>query len=304
MSKPALIVMAAGMGNRYGGLKQVDPVGPSGELLMDYSIYDALRAGFGKIIFVIRRDFEEEFRSRIGRRIGEKTDTSYVFQELDNIPAGPAVPDNRKKPWGTGHAVLCARREVPGNFAVINADDFYGAGAFVLLSDYLSDATGRPGTGNYCIVCYTLENTLSDHGHVSRGVCTLKNGNLDTITEIKKIRKGEDGVFFMDPKTEEWISMDPGSMVSMNIFGYTPDFYDELEARFKSFIAANRNNPDSEFYLPLVTGELVTEGRAEVKALPTTEKWLGVTYREDRPEVEKGIAGLVKSGVYPEKLWG
>lgn len=302
MSTPTLVIMAAGMGNRYGGLKQIDSLGPSGELLIDYAVYDALKAGFGKIVFIIRHRFEDEFRAEIGRAIEDRVETAYAFQELDRLPAGFAVPPDREKPWGTGHAVLCAAGEVDGNFAVINADDFYGAGAYGLLYDYLVTAGDNGGTYDYCMVGYTLKNTLSDHGYVSRGVCSVSDGTLREIVELKKVRKCDAGACFMDDQYH-WKEVDPESTVSMNMFGYTPGIFDELGHRFESFLRLNLDDPDAEFYLPVVTSDLIAEGTAAIRVLPTDEKWLGITYPEDKPAAAEAIETLVAAGAYPRKLW-
>ncbi len=299
MPGPALVVMAAGIGTRYGGLKQIDPVGPAGEIIIDYSIYDALRAGFEKVIFVIRRDIEEAFREKVGRNVERRVATEYVFQELTDLPEGFHVPDDRVKPWGTGHAVLAARVAVDRPFGVINADDFYGAEGFRLLAAQLAAAAG----GEYALVGFTLWNTLSDHGHVARGVCEVDAGGwLREIHERVHIEKfGEAARYTEDG--ENWVELDRQATVSMNMWGFTPDFLEELAAYFPTFLAENYRDPKAEFFVPEVVGALLRSGRVRVKVIPTAERWFGVTYREDLPAVKSAIGGLVERGVYPRDLW-
>jgi NDP-sugar pyrophosphorylase family protein len=303
--KPALIIMAAGIGSRYGGLKQVDPIGPNGEIVIDYAIYDALRAGFGKVVFLIRKDIEEVFRERIGRKIEQHAETIYAFQELSNVPAGFTLPEERKKPWGTGHAVLSCKGLVDEPFAVINADDFYGPGAFQALADRLCQSHDQPGQPyDYCMVGYTLSNTLSEHGTVARGVCTVTaDGLLVGVQERTKIQRLDGQVKYTEDSLN-WIPIPADSIVSMNMFGFTPSFFDELQARFPRFLEKNAHNLlKAEFFLPDVVNQLLQEGKAQVKVLPTDEKWFGVTYPEDRPFVQAAIRELIQRGVYPENLW-
>ncbi|MBN1992435.1 MAG: nucleotidyltransferase [Anaerolineae bacterium] len=305
MLTPTLIVMAAGIGSRYGGLKQVDPIGPHGEIILDYSIYDALKAGFGKIVFIIRADIEQVFREKVGRTIEERSDTTYVFQKIEDLPPGFAVPPDRKKPWGTGHAVLSCRHVVNTPFAVINADDFYGQSSFQTLADYLKQAQDREGVYDYCMVGYVVENTLTEHGHVARGVCAVnQDGFLMGIRERTRIEKfGETAKYTEDG--EHWFEIPKGSFVSMNMWGFTPVFLAELAARFPPFLQNNRNNlQKAEYFLPDVVGELLKENKATVKVLPTGERWFGVTYQEDKPRVKQAIRDLIGQGVYPENLWG
>lgn len=303
--QPALIVMAGGIGSRYGGLKQVEPIGPNGEIVIDYAIHDALRAGFGKVIFVIRREIEDIFRERIGRKVEQRVDTSYVFQDIENIPPGFSVPAGRKKPWGTGHAVLSCKGAVDRPFAVINSDDFYGPGAFTALADFLgeaSDPVGGPYA--YAMVGYVLRNTLSEHGSVARGVCEVTaEGYLAGVQERTRIQPF-DGEIRYSENGIDWTPISGDSLVSLNTWGFTPSFIGELEARFPVFLEENAGNLEkAEYFLPDVVNDLLQEGRARVKVLPVAEKWFGVTYPADRPAVQEAIRERVRRGVYPEKLW-
>jgi hypothetical protein len=295
--------MAAGIGSRYGGLKQIDPIGPGGEIVIDYSVYDAIRAGFSRIVFIIRRDIEKPFRDKIGRVVEKRMDTDYVFQDLDFLPAGFSVPPDRAKPWGTAHAVLCCRDKVRANFGVINADDFYGRGSFQLLCDFLKEARDRDGVLSHCLIGYVLKNTLSEHGHVARGVCAAgPDGYLKSIVERTKIMPFPDGVKYTEDE-KNWLPVPAESLVSMNMWGFTPGLFREIEERFPLFLKNSAGNPKAEFYLPMVAGELVREKKAMVKVLATDEKWYGITYKEDKPVVQQSILALVQKGLYPEKLW-
>jgi dTDP-glucose pyrophosphorylase len=289
-----LVILAAGMGSRYGGLKQVDPMGPSGETVLDYSIHDARRAGFGRVLFVIRRDFEAEFRSRIGDRYSGRIGVDYAFQAIDDLPAGHAVPEGRVKPWGTGHAVWCARSALDGPFAVVNADDFYGAGSFHALADFLRAAPAAGGVPVHAMVGFRLGNTLSENGAVSRGICSVDTqGRLLDIVERTGIRAEDVG---------------PGRPlgadvpVSMNCWAFTPGFLPQLDARWRAFLSAGGATQTGEFYLPHAVNELIQAGEAEVRVLPTADEWFGVTYREDKPRVQAAIADLVRKGKYPSPL--
>ncbi len=304
--QPALIILAAGIGSRYGGLKQVDPLGPNGEIVIDYSIYDAIRAGFGKIIFLIREEIEEIFRDKIGRKVEQIIDTQYVRQELGNLPPGFSVPEGRVKPWGTGHALLCCKNAVDRPFAVINADDFYGLGAFQALSGHLlraCDAPGMPYT--YSMVGYVLRNALSENGSVARGVCSVTpDGHLASVHERTRIEKFGDAVRYTENGVD-WVDLPADSIVSMNTWGFTPSIFGELQKRFPTFLERNAANLlKAEFFLPDVVNELIVEGRAQVKVLRTDEKWFGVTYPQDRPVVQDAIRERIRRGIYPEKLWG
>jgi hypothetical protein len=297
--------MAAGIGSRYGGLKQMDPVGPSGEIIIDYSMYDALRAGFERVVFIIRRDIEEAFREKVGRNLEGRAEVEYVFQDLADVPEGFSVPDTRKKPWGTGHAVRSARGKLDGNFAVINADDYYGASSYATLCDYLTTAEDSGGVGDYCLVGYVLWNTLSDHGHVARGVCGADGGGfLTEIHERTRIQKFGEAARFSEDDGETWTDVPRDSLVSMNMWGFTPGYIDALEARFPEWLERNIGEAKTEFFVPVMVGDMIAEGVARVKVLPTDEKWFGVTYRDDAPAVKAAIRGLVAAGVYPADLWG
>ena len=303
MAGTTLIVMAAGIGSRYGGLKQMDPVGPRGEKIIDYSVYDARRAGFGQVVFVIRRDMENDFRDHIGRRIEGRIDTAYVYQEFEPLPQGFQVPENRVKPWGTAHAVAVCRDRVRAPFAVINADDFYGPSAFHMLCGYLQNIREGEGMHEYCLVGYLLGNTLSEHGHVSRGACEITSeGTLREIHERVKIRKFGDTIRYTEDG-ENWIDLRADTVVSMNMWGFTPSLFDELEAGFVDFLRKRGSDPKAEYFLPERVGDLVATGRARVKILPTEERWFGITYKEDKPFVGRAIRDLVEQGVYPPSLW-
>lgn len=292
--------MAAGMGSRYGGLKQMDSFGPSGESILEYSIYDAVEAGFDEVVFVIKKEIEDLFKEKVGKKIEQKIDTKYVFQDIKDIPKGFKVPEDRVKPWGTGHAVYAARNAVNNPFAVINADDFYGREAFKLIHDYLCNNTG---SFSYCMVGYILKNTLTEFGHVARGICTTdSNGNLSNIVERTKIQAFYDGPKYID-ENSEWVEIDENSVVSMNMWGFTPDFFDKLSEKFLVFLSDNSKKPETkEFYLPFAVDELLNEGIATVKVLKTHELWYGVTYAEDKPRVKDSIRKLVEQRTYPEKL--
>jgi NDP-sugar pyrophosphorylase family protein len=302
--KPTLVVLAAGMGSRYGSLKQMDGVGPNNEAIIDYSIYDAVQAGFGKVVFVIRHSFEQEFREVFSKEhFGGKIDVEFVFQELDYLPEGFTVPEGRIKPWGTCHAVMMAAPVVDGPFAVINADDFYGREAYITLAEYLRQVEGTQG--NYSMVGYNLRNTLSDYGTVSRGECSVdESDNLVSIVERTAIERGTDGIVrYKDENGEHPI--DENTTVSMNLFGFTPDFFSKTEELFKEFLAnpANMSNLKSEFFIPLCVNTLINQKRVSLKVLTSEAKWFGVTYKEDKPEVVSKISKLIADGIYPSKLW-
>ena len=294
-----LIVMAAGMGSRYGGLKQIDPIGPCGEFIVDYSVYDAAKAGFDKVVFVIKKENEEIFRQTVGSRIkGIKVE--YAFQGLNDLPEGFSCPDTRVKPWGTGHAVLCAESVSEGGFAVINADDFYGRESFELLAKHLKGAKA----GNYCMVGYRVENTVTENGTVSRGVCEVENGKLTDVVERSKIQKSENGIEYLDEETNKWVPLANDTPVSMNCWAFTPDFFDELKAAFVEFLKENINTEKKELFLPFVVQAMMKRGDCTVDVVTTPSKWYGVTYKEDREGVVESIRKMTENGTYPENLWG
>jgi hypothetical protein len=290
---PTLLVLAAGMGSRYGGLKQIDPVGPSDETVLDYAVFDAMRVGFKRVVFVIRRDFEEIFRAKIGARYAGRLAVDYVYQSLDALPDGFAVPAGREKPWGTGHAVWCARDVVRENFAVINADDFYGADSFAQLADFLGGARGP----QFAMVGFKLSQTLSEHGAVSRGVCaTDVDGALRSITEQTGIVRADVGA---GPSNK----YSGAELVSMNCWGFTAALFPVLDAEWRAFLRARGGEPTAEFYLPTAVSTLLARGAVGVRMLSTASAWFGVTYRDDKPRVTAAIAELVERGVYPANLW-
>ena len=296
-TKPTLLVLAAGMGSRYGGLKQIEPVGPGGETIIDYSIFDAMRSGFGKLIFVIRQDIESAFREAIGARFEKRLPVEYVFQELDNLPPGFSVPPNRKKPWGTGQAILCAAKAIQEPFAAINGDDFYGANSFRVLAAHLSS-----GSSDYAMVGFVLRNTLSEFGTVARGVCQAgPEGYLQSVTEITKIEREGDGAKYTDP-TGAVQHLSGDEPVSMNMWGFTPGLFGHLQRQFIDFLERNGNEEKAEFYIPLAVNDLIRSQKERCKVLRTTDSWLGVTYREDRPRVAEGIRALIARGDYPSRL--
>jgi hypothetical protein len=301
---PTLVVMAAGLGSRYGGLKQIDPVGPEGEVILEYSVFDALRAGFEKVVFLIRHDIEDAFREKVGRTVERRVDTAYAFQELDQLPAGRQVPGERRKPWGTGHAVLACGQAVSTPFAVVNADDFYGATAFQALAGHLRRAQDQDDRYDYSMVGYRLDRTLSEFGQVARGICVVSpEGELLEVRERTRIEQRSGGVEYTDNGVD-WIPLAPETMVSLNAWGFTPSVFAELRARFVHFLERNVDRlPTAEFFLPDVVGELIREQRARVHVLPTAEKWFGVTYPGDVPRVRTAIAELTAAGLYPRPLW-
>jgi len=298
-----LIIMAAGMGSRYGGLKQLDPIGPNGELLIEYSVYDALRAGFDRVVFVIKESIEEAFRAQIGRAVEPHCETVYVYQRLDDLPEGFSVPAEREKPWGTGHATFSCRHVVDEPFAVLNADDFYGPSSYQILADYLRQAEDEEQY-DYCMVGYKLKNTLSEHGYVSRGVCRVDDdGYLVDVRERTHIERFEDAIKYTEDG-ERWIMLPEDTIVSMNMWGFTPSLFAELDARFEAFLQANQDNiSQTEFFLPNVVGDLINEGQARVNVLATDERWFGVTYHEDKTWVKRSIRERIEQGLYPEDLW-
>ena len=297
--KPTLFVLAAGMGSRYGGLKQLDGLGPHGETIMDYSIYDAIRSGFGKVVFVIRHDFEADFRSKILSKYENHIPTEVVFQSINDLPEGYTCPEGRTKPWGTNHALLMGRTVINEPFAIINADDFYGQDSFRVMAEQLSKATGE---NEYCMVGFRIGNTMSKSGTVARGICETKDGYLTSVVERTAIGYKGEAICFTDENGVEQ-TLAPETPVSMNLWGFTPDYFKYSEEYFKRFLDANKDNLKAEFYVPLLINELVTSGKARVKVLDTTSKWFGVTYAADRPAVVEKFAELHASGEYPEKMF-
>ncbi|MDE6586757.1 MAG: nucleotidyltransferase [Paramuribaculum sp.] len=300
--KPTLFVLAAGMGSRYGGLKQLDGLGPHGETIMDYSIYDALKAGFGKVVFVIRKDFEDDFRSKVLSKYEGHISVDVVFQSINDLPEGYTCPADRTKPWGTNHAVLMGKDAIKEPFAVINADDFYGRNAFEVIAKELSRPRDRKG--DYCMVGFRVGNTMTENGSVSRGVCTTgADGNLTGVVERTSIAYDQDGrIVFTDENGKEQ-TLEPNTPVSMNLWGFTPDYFDYSEREFKKFLDEKIDTPKSEFFIPLCIDTLIKDGEATVKVLDTDSKWFGVTYSADRPGVVEKFAELHASGEYPEKLF-
>ncbi len=298
-----LLIMAAGMGSRYGGLKQIDPITEQGAFILDFSIYDALLAGFDRVVFVIKEENYEVFRETVGNRIAGKIKVEYAFQKLDNIPAGRAVPAGRVKPWGTGQAVLSAASIIDDNFAVINADDFYGRDAFRQLANYLRDAKAEGGVEPFCMVGYALENTLTEHGTVSRGQCSTDgNGRLTGIVERTKIQRTETGAEYLDG--DVWYALPSDTTVSMNCWGFTPAAMQHFARYFDEFLGAEHADPlKCEFYLPAAVESMMKDGLCRVQVLETSALWQGVTYPEDKPRVMAGVRALIADGTYPEKLW-
>ncbi|NPD47034.1 sugar phosphate nucleotidyltransferase [Lentimicrobium sp. S6] len=301
MNKPTLLILAAGIGSRYGGLKQLDKVGPGGEAIIDYSIYDAIQAGFGKVVFVIRKSIETDFREFIGNKLDGKIEVAYVFQELDKLPEGITPNPDRQKPYGTGHAILMAADVIKENFAVINADDFYGREAYETIAKYFGELD--PNANDNCMVGYNLKNTLSDNGYVSRGQCSSdENAYLIDVVERTHIEKKADGIFFKNEEKEQ-IKLDENTLVSMNFWGFTPQFFGQLNTRFTKFIQKNKDQLKAEFYIPTAVNEMIEEGIAKTKVLESDAAWFGVTYQEDRPVVVESIRDLIKAGKYPERLF-
>lgn len=299
--KPTLLILAAGLGARYGGLKQIDPVGPNGEIIIDYSIYDAIRAGFGKLVFVIRHYFEDAFREKIGDKFDGVVETAYAYQELDAALGDFALPPNREKPWGTGHALLVAQELIDRPFAVINADDYYGIDSFKMMSQYLLGPAVSPA--DCAMAGFRLGNTLSDYGIVARGVCHCDDELfLRNIVERTRVEKrGDAACWFDEDGTEHALSGD--EVVSMNLWGFHPSIFMHLSRQFRDFLKERGNEKKAEFFIPTVVGDLVESGLVKVKVLPTHDTWFGVTYKEDREIAEQCIAGLIAQRVYPQRLW-
>ena len=306
MDKPVLVIMAAGMGSRYGGLKQIDPIDEQGHIIMDFSLYDAKQAGFEKVVFIIKRENEADFKEAVGNRISEELEVEYVFQELDAVPEGFSVPEGRVKPWGTAHAVLCCIEKLHGPFAVINADDFYGKDAFRKIYDYL-ESHEDDDKFRYTMVGYRLENTVTDNGHVARGLCTTdEKGELIGICERTRIEKRDGGIAFSEDDGNTWTKVPGDTLVSMNMWGFTHSILKEIQDGFTAFLEKGlKENPmKCEYFLPSVVSGLLEEGRAAVAVLSSSDKWYGVTYKEDKPVVMAAVKEMKASGLYPERLWG
>ncbi|MGK0456063.1 MAG: NDP-sugar pyrophosphorylase family protein [Zhongshania aliphaticivorans] len=296
-----LLVLAAGMGSRYGGLKQLDPMGPNGETVLDYSVYDAIRAGFDKVVFVIRREFEDAFKSGIGTKFERKIEVSYAFQDLEDLPDGYAVPDGRQKPWGTAHAVRAAREMINTPFAVINADDFYGQDAYAQIARYFSKGVDADQL-QLCMVGYPLQNTLSEHGAVNRGICRVEDGVLRSVEEHLEIQTGPDGRISGSTADEASVELSPNSIVSMNFWGFTPALFSEIESSFIHFLETQGQELKSECYLPDIVNNLIRSEKTKCAVIETSSTWFGVTYPNDKPFVQASIVDLVKNRLYPEKL--
>ena len=289
MSKDiTLVVMAAGMGSRFGGLKQIAPLGPNGEVLLDYTVHDAIKAGFNKVVFVIKHAIEKDFKEIVERRIAKKVKVEYVYQEIDKLPNGYTCPEGREKPWGTAHAILCCKDVVKEPFAVVNADDYYGT-AFNKMAEFLTN-----NTNDYCMVGFRLVNTLTENGYVSRGVCETENGYLKTVTERTKISDCK----YTEDDGKTWIELSPGTVVSMNLWGFTPDLFEYIEDGFKKFLDEKINVPKSEYYLPTVVSERIEKGEKKVKVLIAEDKWYGVTYKEDLKDMADAINKMMDDGLY------
>lgn len=298
--KPTLLILAAGMGSRFGGLKQVEPVGPNGETILEYSVYDAIRAGFGKVVFVIRESFSESFKSRFESKLAGKIEIQYVYQETNKLPEGFQLPEGREKPWGTGHAVLMAKDVINEPFAVINADDFYGAEAYRVIAEYLRESITKV---KYAMVGYRLNNTLSEFGAVSRGICvTNENNQLTKITETHKIRP-EGSQILCESEEKETVELKSDEIVSMNFWGFHPSIFENIEKQFIHFLSQNIDQPKSEFYIPFVVFEMIKTGLINVEVLQADSPWFGVTYKEDTPYVIDQIQNLTNQGIYPKNLW-
>ncbi len=307
MKKPVLVVMAAGMGSRYGGLKQLDPVSKHNQLIIDYSLYDAHRAGFETVVFVIKQEIDEAFRNGIGNRIAKVMDVKYVYQDKLDLPEGYTCPPERQKPWGTAQAVLAARNVVEGPFAVINADDYYGPEGFKQIFEYLSNHPDQPGCYEYAMVGYLLKNTVTENGHVARGVCEeTEDGFLSNVVERTKIVKGEACPRYTEDDGETWTDLPGDTIVSMNLWGFHRSYMDEAWAGFPAFLdEALKTNPQkAEYYLPAVVSRVLQEGKGRVKVLRSADRWYGVTYKEDKPAVVAAIQAMTEKGLYPENLWG
>ena len=303
--KPVLVIMAAGMGSRFGGLKQIESMGPNGEVIIDYSLYDAKRAGFETVICIIKHEIEEDFKAIMNRGAAKHIDIQYAYQSLDDLPEGYNIPEGRVKPWGTSHAIRSARELVDGPFAVINADDYYGPGVYKTMYDYLCSAEDKDGVYDFSMMGYKLENTLTEAGTVARGVCKDKDGFLQEIEERLKIGWKDGKIAYTEDDGESWTEVPFGTTVSMNFFGFTKGIMKELDDRFPAFLdkALAENPLKGEYLIPKTVGDLMAEGKAKVRVLPSEDKWFGVTYKDDKEAFVKAINQKIAEGVYPEKLW-
>ncbi len=303
INRPTLLILAAGMGSRYGGLKQMDPMGPNGETVLDYAVFDAIRAGFTRVVFIIREEFADTFQEQIGSRFTGKIQVDYVFQKIDDLPDGFSVPEGRTKPWGTTHAIRAARHIIDGSFAVINADDFYGADAYQQLANYFQNSlTSSDGISHYALVGYQLNNTLSEHGNVNRGICSAENGYLKEVEEVTEIARDKSGHIqgdWLDGKRRE---ISENAIASMNFWGFTQDLFEHLEVHFIEFLKAHAAEMTSESYIPTLIDELIHSGKADCRVLETSSSWFGVTYPDDKPHVVSNIKKLITAGAYPNKL--
>ncbi|MGN0526488.1 MAG: NDP-sugar synthase [Acutalibacteraceae bacterium] len=299
-----LVILAAGMGSRYGGLKQIDPVGPDNSIIIDYSIFDAVKAGFNKVVFIIKKENEELFKEVIGDKVSKHIKVEYVFQSTDKLPDGFEAPKDRVKPWGTAHALYCCKDVVKEPFIIINSDDFYGSGSFRVLGEWLDNTDFSGDKYKFAMAGFYLKNTLTDNGTVSRGVCRVENGKLKNVVERTKIQRVNGKICYTED-CENWVELPEDSVASMNFWGFTPDVFNEVEDYFKNFLLTEvTENPlKSECYLPFFVESLLEQGKCSVDVLETPDKWFGVTYKEDKPEVVKSVISLVENGAYPEKLW-
>jgi NDP-sugar pyrophosphorylase family protein len=300
--KPTLLILAAGIGSRYGGMKQIDQVGPSGEAIIDYSLYDALRAGFGKIVFVIRKDIENDIKEFLGDKIAGKAEVEFIHQELDMIPEGLVYPPDRVKPWGTGHAIWVAAKAIKEPFVAINADDFYGRGSYMKMAEYLISA-GKTSSTEFCMIGYQIQQTLSEHGSVSRGICEADDQSyLRAVVERTEIFRKNGRIVYRDENLKE-VQVPGDTLVSMNIWGFTPAVFAYIEQQFSEFIRKNISNIKAELYIPKIVNEMIKDGNARVRILPAVDEWFGVTYKEDKPLAVEKIRELVQKGAYPRNLW-
>ncbi|MDQ0362227.1 nucleotidyltransferase family protein [Breznakia pachnodae] len=302
MKKTSLVVLAAGMGSRYGGLKQIDKIGPNGEIILELSVYDAIKAGFNEVIFIIKKEIEQDFKEAIGDKISKQFEVKYVFQDIDRIPEGFSVPEGREKPWGTGHALLCCEDVIDSPFAVINADDYYGREGFVKLHDFLVNSTDE---NEYAMVGYILANTVSENGSVARGVCTVEDGKLTNVDELTRIEKHLKGIEYSKDEGMTWLPLADNRLVSMNMWGFKPNFIQYMKEDFVKFFETEvpKNLMKSEFFIPKEVGKMLRESKIEVQVLQSEDKWYGVTYQEDKPVVQAGIKKLIDEGKYPVPLW-